>query len=347
MNWSDLSVVVTGGASFIGSHLTDRLVELGARVTVLDDFSSGRLENLRGSKNRVQIRRLNLREYSEARAAIPEGAIVFHLAAEHGGRAFIDTHPFECWSNITLDQIVFRAAVERNCKKIIYASSACVYPIDMQAKGKRVWLREEDAGFYGSRRESDGEYGWAKLIGEATLQSLVKQKGTKAAIARIFSAYGPRENETHAVLAWVGRAFIQQDPFPIWGDGKQERNFTYVGDIVDGLEKLAERVDDGSPVNLGHDVPVVVDEGVRTVCKTMNHKPTFIYDLSKPVGVYARMADLKRDMSLLNWKPTTQFEVGLEPTIKWYTDNRDPAFVRANLDRLLFERDIVPDKGWD
>jgi nucleoside-diphosphate-sugar epimerase len=347
LNWNDISVVVTGGASFIGSHLVERLLNEGARVIVADDFSSGRLDNLKMCKGRMEIHRVNLRELSEARAVIPDEAVVFHLAAEHGGRAFIDTHSFECWSNITLDQIVFRAAVDRGCKKIIYASSACVYPVGMQKKGERVWLKEEDAGFYGSRRESDGEYGWAKLIGEATLQSLVKQKGMKVALARIFSAYGPRENETHAVLAWVGRAFIHQDPFPIWGDGKQERNFTYVGDIVEGLDRLAERVDDGSPVNLGHDIPVVVDEGARMVCKAMNHNPKFEYDLSKPVGVYARMADLKRAVSLLNWRPETRFEQGLEPTIKWYRANRDLAFVRANLDRLLFERDAMPDRGWD
>ena len=148
MNWNDLPVVLTGGASFIGSHLADKLVQLGARISILDDFSSGRLENLRGCKNRVQIQEVNLREYGEARAAIPNEAIIFHLAAEHGGRAFIDTHPFECWSNITLDQIVFRAGFDRECRKIIYASSACVYPISLQEKGKRVWLAEENAGFY-------------------------------------------------------------------------------------------------------------------------------------------------------------------------------------------------------
>ncbi len=347
MNWNDVPTVVTGGASFIGSHLVESLVDQGARVIVADDFSSGRRENLKLVRGKAEVRSVNLREYSEAKAVIPERAFVFHLAAEHGGRAFIDTHPFECWSNITLDQIVFRAAVERNCKKIIYASSACVYPVGLQEKGKRVWLKEEDAGFYGSRRESDGEYGWAKLIGEATLQSLVRQKGTKAALARIFSAYGPRENETHAVLAWVARAFIKQDPFVIWGDGKQERNFTYVGDIVDGLIRMAERVDDGSPINLGHDEAVVVEEGVRLVCKFMKHGPKFEYDLTKPVGVYARMADLKRAMADLNWRPQTSFDQGLSPTIDWYVTNRDPGFVRENIEKLLWQRDAIPDKGWD
>jgi UDP-glucose 4-epimerase len=336
-------VVVTGGASFIGSHLVERLVEKGAKVVVADDFSSGRLSNLKDCKTQIEIRKVNLREYSEAKAAIPEKAFVFHLAAEHGGRAFIDTHPFECWSNITLDQLVFRVAVERECKKIIYASSACVYPINLQTMKQRIWLREEDAGFYAGKREADGEYGWAKLIGEATLQSLWKQRGIKSAIARIFSAYGPRENETHAVTAWIARAFIRQDPFPIWGDGKQQRNFTYVTDIVDGLVRLAERVDDGTPLNLGHDVPIVVDEGARTVCKMMNHNPKFEYDSSKPIGVYARMADLKKAVAVLNWTPQTSYENGLSKTIKWYVANRSRDFVRENLDRLLFERDVVPD----
>ncbi len=344
MNWNDIPVVVTGGASFIGSHLAERLSELGAKVVVHDDFSSGRLGNLGSCLDRVQLHRVDLREHGQAKAAIPEGAILFHLAAEHGGRAFIDTHPFECWSNIALDQVVFRAAVERNCRKIVYASSACVYPVRLQEKGQRVWLREDEAGFYKGGHDADGEYGWAKLIGEATLLSLARQRGTKSAIARIFSAYGPRENETHAVLAWIARAFVLQDPFPIWGDGKQERNFTYVTDIVDGIVRLAERVDDGSPVNLGHDRAIVVDEGATLVCKMMKHNPRFTYDRSKPVGVYARMADLKRAIELLNWRPTTSFETGLVQTIDWYVANKNREFVRSNLNRLLFERNIVPDK---
>jgi UDP-glucose 4-epimerase len=345
LNWNGVPVVVTGGASFIGSHLVEELLKLGADVVIGDDFSSGRFENLAACRNQVKIHKVNLREYSEAMRVIPEKAVIFHLAAEHGGRAFIDTHPFECWSNISLDQIVFRAAAERNCRKIVYASSACVYPMELQSKGQRVRLREEDAGFYEGRRASDGEYGWAKLIGEATISSLVNQKEMKAAIARIFSAYGPRENETHAVLAWIARAFINEDPYEIWGDGKQERNFTYVGDIVEGMVRLAETVDDGTAVNLGQDRGITVDDGVRLVCKMMKHDPTFEYDDSKPVGVYARLADLTRARAILNWTPETPFESGLVPTIDWYLANRDREFVRRNLNNMLFERDAAPEKS--
>ena len=208
---------------------------------------------------------------------------------------------------------MFRAAVDRNCRKIVYASSACVYPVGLQEKGQRIWLKEENAGYYGSRREADGEYGWAKLIGEATLQSLVNQKGTKAASARIYSAYGPRENETHAVLAWIARAFIRQDPIVIWGDGKQERNFTFVEDIVDGLIRLAERVDDGTTVNLGQDKAIiVVDEGVRLVCKMFGHKPKFAMTICQSLwGSMPEWQTSHEPIAILNWKPKTSFEAGL------------------------------------
>jgi nucleoside-diphosphate-sugar epimerase len=345
LNWNDIPVVVTGGASFIGSHLVEALVKQGANVTVCDDFSSGRYENLKECRKQIKIYEVDVREYQLAKKAIRKGSVIFHLAASHGGRAYIDTHPFECWSNIALDQLVFRAAVERDCKKIVYAGSACVYPVKLQAKGTRVWLKEDDADFYNRRRESDGEYGWAKLIGEAAIKSLVNQRGLKAAVARIFSAYGPRENETHAVLAWIARAFVKQNPYEIWGDGKQERNFTYVKDIVDGMLRLAERVDDGTPVNLGQDKGITVDDGVRIVCKMMDHHPTFHYDRSKPVGVYARMADLARAKRVLNWTPRTSYESGLTPTIDWYMHNRNREFVLQNLDKILFERDVVPDKA--
>jgi nucleoside-diphosphate-sugar epimerase len=341
LNWSGVSTVVTGGASFIGSHLVEALVKMEAKVTVCDDFSSGRYENLKACRKKIKIRRVDLREYQLAKKAIPKGSIVFHLAASHGGRAYIDTHPFECWSNIALDQLVFRAAAEQDCRKIVYAGSACVYPVKLQQKGERVWLKEEDADFYHGPRESDGEYGWAKLIGEAAIKSLVNQRKLKAAIARIFSAYGPRENETHAVLAWIARAFIKQNPYEIWGDGKQERNFTYVGDIVEGMLRLAERVDDGTPINLGQDKGIVIDDGVRLICRIMNHHPTFHYDRSKPVGVYTRMADLGSAKKVLNWAPRTSFESGLAPTIDWYMKHRDREFVLQNLDRMLFERDVM------
>src|SRR5262249_26209685 len=96
-----------------------------------------------------------------------------------------------------------------------------------------------------------GEYGWAKLMGEMALRAYWKQHGMKSVSCRLFTGYGERENETHAVIALIAKAFVKMDPYEIWGDGQQDRNFTYVGDIVDGMIRAAETVEDASAVNIG------------------------------------------------------------------------------------------------
>src|SRR5437762_14016110 len=105
MSWDGTKVLVTGGASFIGSHLVDRLVELGASVRVADDLSSGRLDNLQLSRDRIEFLEGDLRDRDFARRAVEGVQIVFHLAACHGGRGFIATPPAACASNMVLDGI--------------------------------------------------------------------------------------------------------------------------------------------------------------------------------------------------------------------------------------------------
>jgi UDP-glucose 4-epimerase len=125
-HWTGAKVLVTGGASFIGSHLVDRLVELGADVRVADDLSSGRLENLACSRERVDFREGDLRDREFTRTVIAGRHVVFHLAACHGGRGCIDSHPAECASNMVLDGMVFDEALKAGVEKVAFASSACV-----------------------------------------------------------------------------------------------------------------------------------------------------------------------------------------------------------------------------
>ena len=99
--------------------------------------------------------------------------------------------------------------------------------------------------------DADNLYGWAKLMAEMTLRANVREHGMKAASLRYFTVYGERGKEDHAVIAMIARAFIRQDPFVVWGDGQQIRNWTYVGDIVEGTIRAAETIDDGTAVNLG------------------------------------------------------------------------------------------------
>lgn len=343
MNWDGCRVLVTGGASFIGSHLVDRLVALGAEVRVADDLSSGRMENLALSRDRIEFLEGDLRDRDFAHRAVDGMQVVFHLAACHGGRGFIDTHPADCSTNMVLDGIVFdecrRAGVDRVC----YASSACVYPVGRQerpADGNVVYLKEEWADpFREGCAWSDGEYGWAKLMGEMALRAYHKQYGMKSVSCRYFTAYGERENETHAVVALIAKAFIKMDPYEIWGDGQQDRNFTYVGDIVEGSIRACERIDDGSAVNIGTAEHVkVIDLAKMIFAQTGFFPKDFNFDMSKPIGVFSRAADLSRCGALLDWEPSVSVDEGLRRTIDWYFKEKDAGAVADELGLLLTER---------
>src|SRR5215211_286053 len=316
--WNQRSVLVTGGASFIGSHLVEHLVRLGAAVRVADDLSSGRLENLGAVQDSVDIMVGDCRQRDFSDRACDEMDVVFHLAAAHGGRGYIDTHPVECSLNMVLDGVVFSSAHRAGVDRICFASTACVYPTTLQdqpLEGNLIYLKEGMANLdEPGRAFADGEYGWTKLMGEMALRAYTRQHGLKTVPCRIFTAYGERENETHAVIAWIARAFVAQDPFVIWGNGEQDRNFTYVGDVVQGLLRAAERVTDGTPVNIGTGEHIKVVDAVRLVLEITGGAPTIEFDLSKPVGVLSRAADLAQTRALLGWEPNISFETGLRRT---------------------------------
>ena len=341
--WTSRNVLVTGGASFIGSHLTERLVAEGAAVRVVDDLSSGRVEHLASCLAKIDLVEGDLRRADVADAAMRDVDVVFHLAAAHGGRGYIDTHPVECAGNLVLDGTVLAAAHRARVDRVCLASSACVYPVSLQAAprdGRVVPLREDMADpFQPGKASADGEYGWAKLMAEMHLQAYRKQHGTKGAICRIFTAYGERENETHAVMALIAKAFVGTDPFEIWGDGRQRRNFTYVADIVQGLLLAAERIDDATPVNVGTAEHVTIMELVEVIVDLIGWRPReFRFDTRKPAGVHSRAADVARTRERLGWVPSTPLREGVQRTLEWYRTVRDRAEVARSLSHRLTER---------
>lgn len=335
--WNDTRVLVTGGASFIGSHLVEDLVERGAVVTVADDFSSGRRKNLAGVPD-IEVIDGDLRDRQFADRATTGVDTVFHLAADHGGRGYIANYPANCATNMALDNTVFEAAAKNDVGRICFASSACTYPTDIQQERRRLHEGmvsfEERGGAY-----ADETYGWAKLMGELSLQAFHDQYGIDASIVRIFTAYGPRENETHAIIALLAKAYAGQDPYQIWGDGEQTRNFTYVKDITKALRLAARHVTDATPVNAGIADYISINEAVEQVFEQLNWEPAELdYLTEKPVGVRHRAADTTRARDLLGWEPTYSLSEGLAETIDWYTSHRDRRTVERNLETLLHER---------
>src|SRR6266498_5381803 len=251
MDWKNRKVLVTGGASFIGSHLLDALVRLGAKVRVVDDLSSGKLGNIEKhlGNGKVEFIEADLKGADQTEKAVAGTSIVFHLAADHGGRGYVDLHQAACATNLMVDGKIFRACHHAKVEKIVYASSGCVYPNHLQRDPEEILYLTED--MVGPPYDADNMYGWAKLMGELTLKAFHRDFGMKSASCRYFTVYGPRGVENHAVIAMIARAFTRQNPFEVWGDGTQVRNWTYVDDIVRGTILAAEKIDDGTAVNLG------------------------------------------------------------------------------------------------
>jgi UDP-glucose 4-epimerase len=176
-------------------------------------------------------------------------------------------------------------------------------------------------------------------MGEMSLRAYQKQYGMKSVSCRYFTAYGERENETHAVVALIAKAFIKMDPYEIWGNGQQDRNFTYVGDIVEGSIRACASIADGSAVNIGTAEHVKIIDLAKMIFAQTGFEPKDInFDMSKPVGVYSRAADLSRCRALMDWEPSVSVDEGLRRTIDWYYKEKDVRQVAKNLGVLLTER---------
>lgn len=338
MDWSRSKVLVTGGASFIGSHLVDRLVELGAKVRVVDDLSSGRRENIQEhiNKGEIEFTQADLRHPGVVREALKGIEVVFHLAADHGGRGYVDLHQAGPASNLFLDGLVFWESRQAGVDKIVYASSGCVYPNYLQSNPEEeVYLTEDVVK---PPYDADNMYGWAKLMAELTLKAYYKEYGMKSASCRYFTVYGPRGVENHAVIAMIARAFVGQDPFEVWGDGNQIRNWTYIDDIVEGTILAAEKIEDGTAVNLGTMERIRVIDAVKEVLRYTGHKARIVTRPDMPTGPLNRVADNRLAKELLGWEPKVKFIDGLHRTIDWYFTHKNREQVKEILERMLTER---------
>ncbi len=337
-------VLVTGGASFIGYHLSGELIKLGCDVAVVDDLSSGRLENLHPEASFTQ---LDLRESQSAVCDLFNSispSVVFHLAAVHGGRGFIESFPELMLPNLAIDNNVFNACIRSGVEMVVHASSACAYPIGLQSDTNVLNnLAEIDAGFDAAGKAfPDGVYGWVKLVGELQLENSVKNSRiTRGRSARIFTAYGERENESHAAIALIAKSLLKLDPFPVWGDGQQTRNFTYVGDTVTGLLILGadDRKISFDVLNVGSSHHVRVIDFIKEVHNLLSWRPTdFLFEVDKPVGVAARASNNKKFLATFGWEPHTPLSLGIQNTLNWYSVKSDRPKTIKDLEETLMAR---------
>jgi len=334
--YSNKKILITGGAGFIGHHLLDKLIQLGAKVTIGDNLFSGDIKNVLRvwKKNNIKYVKktwgyqtanghkfilIDFNDYKRTLEVLDKHEIVFHLAARFGGRGYINTHPADCCDNFSIDQNVFKAAHEVKVDRVQFASTACVYPSDLQKSYNSKYLLKEKDAFKNEWGNADQEYGWAKLMGELTLKAFNKQYGLKSSITRYVTAYGPWENDTHAIIMLIRRAINKEDPYLIWGSGKQDRDFTFVADIVSGTLAACQYIPNADAVNLGTSKRYTITEVANLIFDIMDWRPKkIIFDRTKPEGVKTRALDIKKAKKILNWQPKYQLKEGLEKTIEWF-----------------------------
>ncbi len=325
-----MKTVVTGGTGFIGSHLAKRLAEGGREVIATSNSPPDEEDNLAEMEAKVECCQVDLRNFHDTLAVIEGGESVFHLAAHVGNLAYLHgsqaAELSTLQSNLLIDVNVFRACLETGVKRIVYASSCAIYPLDKQLTTGAIFA-EKEIEFTQSRLPDfrpgainpDGGYGWSKLISELQLNWT---KGIDISVARLFNIYGEHEcigEKAHAIGDLTRRAITSPEgEFIVYGDGKQSRDFLYISDCVNALLKLEEKA--GNPpftVNIGSGKAVSISTLAQKIVEVSGKKFNLVFDASRPVGAVSRTADISRAKSSMAWAPVVSLDEGLRRTYAW------------------------------
>ena len=307
-------VLVSGAGGFIGHHLVKYLKGRGYWVRGVDlkipEY---------GKTSADEFALLDLRRWDDCLQATRGIQEVYNLAANMGGIGFIESHKAEIMHDNALINIhMLEAARLHGVLRYLYTSSACVYPGYRQDSPEVTPLREEDA--YPADPE-DG-YGWEKLFSERQCRHYREDYGLETRVVRFHNIYGPlgtydggREKSPAAICRKI--ALVEDDDeIEVWGDGEQTRSYCFIDDCVEGIYRLM-RSEFSSPLNLGSDRLVTINQLVDIVAGVAGKDVRRRHDLTKPQGVRGRNSDNTRLREVLGWEPQTSLEEGLRRTYHW------------------------------
>lgn len=310
-------VLVTGGAGFIGSHLVDRLLADGDTVTALDSFDTfydpaRKRANLRGAARHPRFRLVeaDIRDAARVAAAVAEARpdAIVHLAARAGVRPSIEQPALYAEVNVQGTVHLLDSACRLDPRpRFVYASSSSVY-------GDRP-----DAPF----RETDpvdhpvSPYAATKRACELLAYTFHHLHGLPVTGLRFFTAYGPRNRPDLAVAKFAG-LIDRGEPVPMFGDGTTRRDYTFVGDIVDGVVRAVDRCAGCHLYNLGHSDPVELRAMIEAVAAALGKAPRVLRLPEQPGDVRQTYADIARARAELGYEPGTPFGEGLRQFAAWY-----------------------------
>ncbi len=308
--------LVLGAGGFIGSHLVNRLKKEGFWVrgvdlkfpefapTQADDFVIGDLRDQYLTKSIIDTK------FDE----------IYQLAADMGGAGYVFTGENDAdimHNSAQINLNVLDYAYKRNCKRIFYSSSACIYPAYNQMEPDNPNCAENSA----YPAEPDSEYGWEKLFSERLYFSYMRNYGMEVRVARFHNIFGPEGTwfggKEKAPAALCRKIALAPDggEIEIWGDGKQTRSFLYIDECLEGVLRLT-RSDKVGPVNIGSDEMVSINQLAEMIMEIAGKKIN-IKHIEGPLGVRGRNSDNRLIQEMLNWRPSEPLKTGLEKTYNW------------------------------
>ncbi len=302
-----MKALITGGAGFIGSHLAERLLEHGHEVQVLDNLSTGSMENIAHLKGRARFSYVIDTVTNEPLLAemIDQSDVVFHLAAAVGVKLIVEQPVHTIETNVHGTEVVLKLANKKK-KLVVIASTSEVY-----GKSTDVPFREGADLVLGATVKHRWAYACSKLIDEFLALAYWKEKKLPIVIVRLFNTVGPRQTGQYGmVLPTFVRQALAGQPITVFGDGTQSRSFTYVADVVDALVKLAQEPRAiGEVFNIGNTEEVTIaDLAERVKRMTDSASPVqFIpYDQAYEAGfedMPRRVPDISKVRNMVGYEP--------------------------------------------
>lgn len=306
LNWSNKSVVVTGGAGFLGRVVVSKLKERGCaniHIPRRKDFDLTHEDGV--AKLYAQMK--------------PD--VVLHLAAEVGGiGANMDNPGRFFFANMAMALHLIEHARIHKIDKFVQVGTICAYP-----KFTPVPFKEDDL-WNGYPEETNAPYGVAKKAAMVMLDGYHRQYGLKSSYVLPVNLYGPHDNfdlhSSHVIPALIRKCVAaidsKADHMVCWGTGKVSREFLYVDDAAEGILRAAEVMDEPTPINLGTQMEITIKDLVELIAKLTGFHGEIRWDASKPDGQPRRCLDTQRAKKLLGWQAEVGFEEGLKRTIEWW-----------------------------
>ena len=306
-------ILVAGGSGFVGTHLTATLTNLGAQVR--STFHSKAPRQLLESVEYVSA---DLLSVEDCKRVTKDMDFVFMAAANSSGAAVMERTPLvHLTPNLIMNAQMLSASYENSVNRFCFISSNTVYPLTDFA------VKESDANF--DYFDKYFVVGWMKRFSEIMCEMYSNniKSPMETVTVRPGNLYGPFDKfnnlESKVIAALIRRAIEGEDPFTVWGDGLDVKDFLYISDFIEGMLLAFENAVDFDPINVASGKPVTIREAIKVILDVVGHSSaSIVYDETKPTMIPKRMIDISKIMELTGWRPKTDLVGGISATAKWY-----------------------------